>query len=207
MRDVDVIWELLDNSGNRLRKTVSTTEIDEDKITDENLMKNFLLNEIAIAYKINIPENINILDWYFSETKNKIFNLKEEEITISKKDIEKARANEITSAQKESNNFLKNENEEKTLGMKFDDGKPMWRLLPFRVLREVVDILTFGVKKYAVDNWKKVIPPERYIDAAFRHFTSWVEGEKIDPETGKSHLAHAVCNLLFLMWFDNEKKI
>lgn len=205
MRDVDVIWELLDNSGNRLRKTVSTTEVDEDKITDENLMKNFLLNEIAIAYKINIPENINILDWYFSETKNKIFNLKEEEITISKKDIEKARANEITSAQKESNNFLKNE--EKSLGMKFDDGKPMWRLLPFRELREVVDILTFGVKKYAVDNWKKVIPPERYIDAAFRHFTSWVEGEKIDPETGKSHLAHAVCNLLFLMWFDNEKKI
>lgn len=207
MRDVDVIWELLDNSGNRLRKTVSTTEVDEDKITDENLMKNFLLNEIAIAYKINIPENIKILDWYFSETKNKIFNLKEEEITISKKDIEKARVNEITSAQKESNNFLKNENEEKTLGMKFDDGKPMWRLLPFRELREVVDILTFGVKKYAVDNWKKVIPPERYIDAAFRHFTSWVEGEKIDPETGKSHLAHAVCNLLFLMWFDNEKKI
>ena len=195
MRDVDVIWELLDNSGNRLRKTVSTTEIDEDKITDENLMKNFLLNEIAIAYKINIPENINILDWYFSETKNKIFNLKEEEITISKKDIEKARVNEITSAQKESNNFLKNENEEKTLGMKFDDGKPMWRLLPFRELREVVDILTFGVKKYAVDNWKKVIPPERYIDAAFRHFTSWVEGEKIDPETGKSHLAHAVCKI------------
>ena len=207
MIDVDVVCELLDGSGNWLRKTVSTTEIDEDKITDEKLMENFLLNEIAIAYKINIPENINILDWYFSETKNKIFNLKEEEITISKKDIEKARANEITSVQKESNNFLKNENEEKTLGMKFDDGKPMWRLLPFRELREVVDILTFGVKKYAIDNWKKVTPPERYIDAAFRHFTSWVEGEKIDPETGKSHLAHAVCNLLFLMWFDNEKKI
>ena len=207
MRDVDVVWELLDSSGNRLRKTVSATEIDEDKITDENLMKNFLLNEIAIAYKINIPENINILDWYFSETKNKIFNLKKEEVTISQEDIEKARINEVTSVQKESNNFFNNEDKEKSLGMKFDDGKPMWRLLPFRELREVVDILTFGVKKYAVDNRKKVTPPERYIDAAFRHFTSWIEGEKIDSETGKSHLAHAVCNLLFLMWFDNEKKI
>ena len=41
MRDVDVIWELLDNSGNRLKKTVSATEIEEDKITDENLMKDF----------------------------------------------------------------------------------------------------------------------------------------------------------------------
>ena len=207
MRDVDVVWELLDNSGNRLRKTVSATEIDEDKITNENLMENFLIDEITIAYKIDEPENINIIDWYFSETKNKIFNLKKEKVTISQEDIEKAMANEVTSVQKESNNFFNNEDKEKSLGMKFDDGKPMWRLLPFRELREVVDILTFGVKKYEVDNWKKVTPPERYIDAAFRHFTSWIEGEKIDPETGKSHLAHAVCNLLFLMWFDNEKKI
>lgn len=207
MRDVDVIWELLDSSGNRLKKTVSATEIDENKITDENLMKDFLIDEITIAYKIDDPENINIIDWYFSETKDKIFNLKKEEVTISQEDIEKARTNEVTSVQKESNNFFNNEDKEKSLGMKFDDGKPMWRLLPFRELREVVDILTFGVKKYAIDNWKKVTPPERYIDAAFRHFTSWVEGEKIDPETGKSHLAHAVCNLLFLMWFDNEKKI
>ena len=91
MRDVDVVWELLDSSGNRLRKTVSATEIDEDKITDENLMKNFLIDEIAIAYKIDDPENINIIDWYFSETKDKIFNLKKEEVTISQEDIEKAK--------------------------------------------------------------------------------------------------------------------
>lgn len=196
IRDVDVIWELLDSSGNRLRKTVSATEIDEDKINNENLMKSFLIDEITIAYKIDEPENINIIDWYFSETKDKEFLKKEKNITITEEEYKKAN---------EENKVVKSD--EKILGMKFDDGKPMWRLLPFRELREVVDILTFGVKKYAVDNWKKVTPPERYIDAAFRHFTSWIEGEKIDPETGKSHLAHAVCNLLFLMWFDNEKKI
>ena len=196
IRDVDVIWELLDSSGNRLRKTISATEIDEDKINNESLMKSFLIDEITIAYKIDEPENINIIDWYFSETKDKEFLKKEENITITEEEYKKAN---------EENKVVKSD--EKILGMKFDDGKPMWRLLPFRELREVVDILTFGVKKYAIDNWKKVTPPERYIDAAFRHFTSWIEGEKIDPETGKSHLAHAVCNLLFLMWFDNEKKI
>ena len=196
IRDVDVIWELLDSSGNRLRKTISATEIDEDKINNESLMKSFLIDEITIAYKIDEPENINIIDWYFSETKDKEFLKKEENITITEEEYKKAN---------EENKVVKSD--EKTLGMKFDDGKPMWRLLPFRELREVVDILTFGVKKYAIDNWKKVTPPERYIDAAFRHFTSWIEGEKIDSETGKSHLAHAVCNLLFLMWFDNEKKI
>ena len=156
MRDVDVIWELLDSSGNRLRKTVSATEIDEDKITDENLMKDFLIDEIAIAYKIDDPENINIIDWYFSETKDKTFNLKKEEVTISQEDIEKARTNEVTSVQKESNNFFNNEDKEKSLGMKFDDGKPMWRLLPFRELREVVDILTFGVKKYRMAGSYKI---------------------------------------------------
>ena len=71
MRDVDVIWELLDNSGNRLKKTVSATEIDEDKVTDENLMKDFLIGEITIAYKIDDPENINISTGIFQKQKIK----------------------------------------------------------------------------------------------------------------------------------------
>lgn len=28
---------------------------------------------------------------------------------------------------------------------------------------------------------------------------SWVAGERCDPETGESHLAHAACCLLFLL--------
>ncbi len=91
-------------------------------------------------------------------------------------------------------------------GVKYDAGKPRWGLLPFREVKEVVEILTFGAQKYSEDNWKKVTPKERYVDAAFRHFTSWVQGEKKDMESGKSHLAHAVCCLLFLMWFDNEEE-
>lgn len=90
------------------------------------------------------------------------------------------------------------------VGKKFDNGKPRWGLLPFRELKEVVDILTFGAEKYAENNWQKVRPTSRYIDATFRHFTAWCQGEKKDPESGKSHLAHVVCNILFLMWFDNE---
>ena len=89
-------------------------------------------------------------------------------------------------------------------GKKFDNGKPRWGLLPFRELKEVVDILTFGAEKYAPGNWQKVRPISRYIDATFRHLTAWCQGEKKDPESGKSHLAHVVCNILFLMWFDNE---
>ena len=89
------------------------------------------------------------------------------------------------------------------LGVKYDNDKPQWSLLPFKALREVVDVLTYGAKKYAPDNWKKVPDAKRrYIDAGFRHFTAYAGGEKLDPETGKSHLAHAMCCLLYLLAFE-----
>ena len=88
-------------------------------------------------------------------------------------------------------------------GVKYDNDKPQWSLLPFKALKEVVDVLTYGAKKYAPDNWKKVPNArQRYIDAGFRHFTAYVAGEKLDPETGKSHIAHAICCLLYLLAFE-----
>ena len=74
---------------------------------------------------------------------------------------------------------------------------------PFRALTQVVEVLTYGAKKYAPDNWKKVPDARRrYIDAGFRHFTAYTSGETHDPETGKHHLAHAICCLLYLVAFD-----
>jgi hypothetical protein len=91
----------------------------------------------------------------------------------------------------------------KDVGVKYDNDKPQWSLVPFKAMTEVVDVLTYGAKKYAPDNWKKVPDARRrYIDAGFRHFTAYASGEKLDPETGKSHLAHAMCCMLFLLAFD-----
>ena len=93
-------------------------------------------------------------------------------------------------------------------GVKFDQDKPQWTLLPFKALDEVVKVLTIGARKYAPDNWKKVPNArQRYIDAAFRHMSAYASGEKFDAETGKSHLAHAVCCLLFLLAFDLDKTL
>jgi hypothetical protein len=90
-----------------------------------------------------------------------------------------------------------------TAGVKYDNGKPQWSLLPFKALGQVVEVLTYGAKKYAPDNWKKVPDARRrYIDAGFRHFTAYATGETHDPETGKHHLAHAICCLLYLVAFD-----
>lgn len=94
------------------------------------------------------------------------------------------------------------------VGVKYDNDKPQWSLLPFKALKEVVDVLTYGAKKYAPDNWKKVPDArQRYIDAGFRHFTAYAGGEKNDSETGMSHLAHATCCMLFLMSFDKDDSL
>jgi len=91
------------------------------------------------------------------------------------------------------------------LGSKHDGKKPRWSLLPWRELREVVEVLTFGADKYSNNNWKHATPPERYRDALMRHFSVYMEDELVDAESGRSHLAHVICCALFLMWFDNER--
>lgn len=90
--------------------------------------------------------------------------------------------------------------------VKADSGKLQWSLLPFEELEEVVKVLMLGAKKYTPDNWKKCDDVTRYKDALMRHVISYVSGDITDEESGLSHLAHAVCNCLFLMYFDNTKE-
>jgi len=91
-------------------------------------------------------------------------------------------------------------------GTKYDEDKPRWDLLPFTEVEKVVKVLTMGAKKYADDNWQVVEPyDKRYFAATMRHLTAWKSGEKIDSESDQTHLAHAVCCLLFIMWGDDNK--
>lgn len=84
---------------------------------------------------------------------------------------------------------------------KLDAGKAPWHLLPFDALASVVAVLAFGAQKYSVRGWEAGIDFSRLFSAAMRHMTAWWYGEDTDPETGISHLAHAVCCLLFLLAF------
>jgi hypothetical protein len=88
-------------------------------------------------------------------------------------------------------------------GRKLDTGKLRWSLLPLGTVASIIDVLEFGAQKYDVDNWKKVPDGKRrYYDALMRHMDAWVGGEKLDPESGRSHLAHAGCCILFLLFLD-----
>jgi len=85
-------------------------------------------------------------------------------------------------------------------GRKYDGGKPKYGLLPPNGIKEVVEILTYGAEKYDPGNWMLVPQFDfRYTNAMQRHFSEWRMGNKLDDETGKHHLAHAICCLLFLL--------
>lgn len=90
-----------------------------------------------------------------------------------------------------------------TVGRKDDHGKPRWDLLPIGPVARVVDVLTYGAREYSPHGWRHVEDPvERYYAAGMRHLAAWRGGEALDPKSGLPHLAHAACNLLFLIAFE-----
>lgn len=102
---------------------------------------------------------------------------------------------------------IKEEEEKTATGIKHDDGKDRWDLLDYNFVQEGVRVLTFGATEYGPNSWKNVPDgKERYFAALMRHLVAWRQGEKTDPQTNKSHLAHAFCNLMFLFGFDKMEK-
>lgn len=89
-------------------------------------------------------------------------------------------------------------------GRKDDSGKLPMHLLPPDALNEIARVLDFGAKKYAPRNWEKGMAWSRPYAALIRHMFAWWSGEKTDPETGISHLAHAGCCILFLLAYEQR---
>lgn len=89
------------------------------------------------------------------------------------------------------------------VGVKADQGKPRLGLVLVEVphaFEKIGTMLGFGADKYSVGNWDKVPEGEmRYLDALLRHMTEHHKGEKVDPESGELHLAHAAVNIMFLL--------
>lgn len=84
------------------------------------------------------------------------------------------------------------------------ENKPMMSLVPRALILGCAKALTYGAKKYAANNWRRGMRWSGPADALLRHFTAWLEGEDIDPESGLSHLAHVAANLGFLMHMETN---
>jgi len=87
-------------------------------------------------------------------------------------------------------------------GYKHDKQKVRMDLLPHGPLTQVAEVMTYGAKKYEEYNWAYGMQYSRIYSAAQRHLFAWYQGEDEDPETELSHLAHAICNLLFLLQYE-----
>lgn len=90
----------------------------------------------------------------------------------------------------------------KDVGVKHDEGKLRWDLLPFDSIQKVVEILTEGCVEYGERNWQKGIKYARLIASCFRHLISFIFGIDVDMKSKKLHLAHLGCNVLMLLHFE-----
>ncbi len=87
-------------------------------------------------------------------------------------------------------------------GVKYDTHKLPHHLLPFDAIEELTEILAFGAKKYAPRNWEKGMAWSRLFSATMRHLIAWWMKRGTDPDTGRSHLAHAMCCIAFLLAYE-----
>ena len=87
---------------------------------------------------------------------------------------------------------------------KADAGKLPLTLVPTELIRAVAAVRKYGVQKYKQpDNWKRV-EPQRYRDAAFRHFLAYIDDPESLDESGLPHLWHCACNLAFLIALEKK---
>ena len=68
--------------------------------------------------------------------------------------------------------------------------------------------MEFGAKKYGDENWKQGFDDnKRVLAAALRHIYQFLDGERVDPESGLNHLEHAITNLAFALHYIKQGKL
>lgn len=87
--------------------------------------------------------------------------------------------------------------------IKYDQSKTDWSLVPMECIEDIAKVLEFGAQKYSPNNWREGngFKWTRVLNSLFRHIFAFARGEDNDPETGLSHLAHAGCNIIFLLYY------
>lgn len=88
---------------------------------------------------------------------------------------------------------------------KADAGKPRLTLVPRGIIWAIAAIREYGNRKYHdPENWREV-EPQRYRDAAYRHFMAYLDDPKgVDAESGLPHLWHLACNVAFLVEMEEQ---
>ena len=87
--------------------------------------------------------------------------------------------------------------------MKQDHGKARYDLIEWRTIDDMANIMAAGAAAHGDQGWKTLINAEdRYFSAAMRHLVAWRGGSITDGDSGFPHLAHVMCNIMFLSELD-----
>lgn len=78
-------------------------------------------------------------------------------------------------------------------------GKGRYDLISPLFLKRLAKVLEVGAKNHGDNNWMKGMPYSRLIDSSLRHISQFNEGLR-----DEDHLVQAVCNLMFLIHFEEE---
>jgi len=90
------------------------------------------------------------------------------------------------------------DNKEKGKGLRLNEGKVRIDLVPESAIRGIANVMTFGAKKYAPNNWRKGMAWSNVTSSLKRHLAAIDRGEDFDPESGLYHIDHVLCNAAFL---------
>jgi hypothetical protein len=86
-------------------------------------------------------------------------------------------------------------------GLRYDDGKQRFDLIPVQLLEQLAAVYTYGASKYADWNWARGMKWSRIVGSMFRHFVKFMQGERLDKESGLPHLAHMFWNAGTLLFY------
>ena len=90
--------------------------------------------------------------------------------------------------------------------VKTDAGKRRLELIPTSLYESLGDVLTSGAEKYGDWTWTRV-SADRYVGALLRHLCRYMDDpDGLDDESGLPHIAHVLCNAMFLNHYVIEKR-
>jgi hypothetical protein len=93
-------------------------------------------------------------------------------------------------------------------GLRYNAGKAPMEYIPLHLLADTARVLylvtTRPENSYPPFNWARGMQWLKPYACLIRHMFAWYRGQDRDPDTGLPHLAHAMCNLLFLIHYEQS---
>lgn len=92
--------------------------------------------------------------------------------------------------------------------MKDSKNKVNLKYIPFDVLEEVAKLFQENAEKHKEKGydfeWKKAEPDE-YEQALLRHISSYIQGEKVDPDSSRLTALHILANSMIVCYHELER--